>query len=188
MRILTSFFAEYFETVSGFEAYNLQQLSLSVAEAETSDEDDDDDDDEESMSSEEEASKAAKRRRRRQRQTAKTIPIPIPITQPIDQSNDNVVKSPDYYKSMHREITLLIFRYHCLRVIQIADSIGFDRLTSRERLLAAFMKDFALKKNFISGILFSHFKTRYINLLRCLILLLKRKRRINPMLTRLKMS
>lgn len=155
MRILTSFFAEYYETVSSFEAYNLQQLSLSVGEAETSDEDNDDDDDEESMSSEEEANKAAKRRRR-QRQTAKTIPIPI--SQPIDQSNDNVVKSPDYYKSMHREITLLIFRYHCLRVVQIADSIGFDRLTSRERLLAAFMKDFALKKNFISGILFSHFK------------------------------
>lgn len=152
MRILTSFFAEYFETVSSFEAYNLQQLSLSVGEAETSDEDDDDD--EESMSSEEEASKAAKRCRR-QRQTTKTIPIPVPISQPIDQSNDNVVKSPDYYKSMHREITLLIFRYHCLRIIQIADSIGFDRLTSRERLLATFMKDFALKKNFITGIYYS---------------------------------
>lgn len=126
---------EFFETVASYDTFNsnltTEKNNSSVnTNSDAEDNTDSDEDEDESI-----------------------LESPIkPATNSNEQSaNQNIIKSPDYYKSMHREITLMIFRHHCLKLISLADSLAPAKLTPKERALVAIYRDFAAKKNFMSN-------------------------------------
>lgn len=124
------FFAEYFTTVSSFETYNAK-----LDETETQDGEMDEEDDSESHSEDETS---------RPKRLA-------PVATSSTSCAAAIVTSPDYYKSMHTEITLLVLRHECERILARAKSSRASPLTDRERLLVAVVNDFAAKKSFLSS-------------------------------------
>jgi hypothetical protein len=66
-------------------------------------------------------------------------------------SEDTIIKSSSYYKSMFRELTINLFKHHSLNLISTTYVIGFNKLTNYERLILLVMGEFSINKNFFEN-------------------------------------
>lgn len=149
LRIIVCFFEEYFDTIASFDAYNSKVNAESSNQDQEEGEEDDVDEDDEDV--EEIISSPVKQIQKTTSQVNKN-----------NQFNDRIIRSPDYYKSMQREISLMIFQHHCMRLLSLTDQLTWDQLSPKERILVTVYEKFALKKNFYSNQKWSKIDTNLV--------------------------
>jgi len=69
---------------------------------------------------------------------------------PVEE-DERVIRSAPYYWSMFNELTFCLYRDYSLRLVTHACQIGFEQLSSHERLIMLLVGEFSLKKNFFSN-------------------------------------
>ena len=69
---------------------------------------------------------------------------------PTVEEDERVIRTAPYYWSMFNELTFCLYRDYSLRLVARACQIGFEQLSSHERLVMLLVGEFSLKKNFFS--------------------------------------
>ncbi len=134
MRVLVYFVSNYFEMTSLFDKSNLEVRD----HVEECKEENESDEDEEENASENEADSS---------ENSNSLNL-TPNEANLQTDSSIIIKSPSYYRSVFRDLTLNIFKYYSLDLIFTAYKVGFESLSPKEKLLVAIQGDFATKKNF----------------------------------------
>ena len=150
LRILSLLVGNYFEIASSFDAYNSKVVREVNDEDGDDDDDEDDEDDDESDDSDSDESDKPNKKSESSGEKAKKSSDLYEIIHESEKST--IIKTPDYYKSLFREYTLSIFKYHSLDIILTAYTIGYENLSNHERLLLLVLSEFSMKKNFFSNL------------------------------------
>lgn len=141
LRVLAHFMGVYYGTVTEFD----RAVEGTRSDMDEDEEDDDDDEEEE----EEEAEMVG---------GEDTLMID---EDSVTESTSSVIKSADYYKSVFRELSLLIFRFHSFEILTTAyETSDVESFTDHERLLLILVGDFSVKKNFFADDFFLNGRIR----------------------------